>query len=64
MENTSTVIDLVSAITALLLVAAAVLALSKRLHLPFTVMLVVAGIGRRSPDSALLEKIRKRGESS
>ena len=45
MEHTSTVIDLVSAITALLLVAAAVLALSKRLHLPFTVMLVVAGIG-------------------
>ncbi|MCZ6459008.1 MAG: cation:proton antiporter, partial [Gammaproteobacteria bacterium] len=44
MEHTSTVIDLVSAITALLLVAAAVLALSKRLHLPFTVMLVVAGI--------------------
>jgi len=43
-EHTSAVIDLVGAITALLLVAAAVLALSKRLHLPFTVMLVVAGI--------------------
>jgi len=43
-EHTSTVIDLVGAVTALLLVAAAVLALSKRLHLPFTVMLVVAGI--------------------
>ena len=45
MEHTSTVIDLVSTVTTLLLVAAAVLALSKRLHLPFTVMLVVVGIG-------------------
>ncbi|MCZ6852299.1 MAG: cation:proton antiporter [Gammaproteobacteria bacterium] len=45
MEHTSTVIDLVSAVTTLLLVAAAVLALSKKLKLPFTVMLVVAGIG-------------------
>lgn len=45
MEHTSTVIDLVSAVTTLLLVAAAVLALSKRLHLPFTVMLVITGIG-------------------
>ena len=44
MEHTSTVIDLVSAVTFLLLVAATVLALSKRLKLPFTVMLVVAGI--------------------
>ena len=38
MEHTSTVIDLVSAVTTLLLVAAAVLALSKRLRLPFTVI--------------------------
>ena len=45
MEHTSTVIDLVSAVTTLLLVAAAVLALSKRLRLPFTVMLVIVGIG-------------------
>lgn len=45
MQHTSTVIDLVSAVTCLLLVAAAVLALSKRLRLPFTVMLVIAGIG-------------------
>lgn len=45
MEHTSTVIDLVAAITTLLLIAAAVLAISKRLKLPFTVMLVVVGIG-------------------
>ncbi|MDH3640683.1 MAG: cation:proton antiporter [Gammaproteobacteria bacterium] len=44
MEHTSAVIDLVATITTLLLVAAAVLALSKRLRLPFTVMLVVVGI--------------------
>jgi monovalent cation:H+ antiporter, CPA1 family len=44
-EGTSSVIDLVSAVTTLLLVAAAVLALSKRLHLPFTILLVVVGIG-------------------
>ena len=55
MEHTSTVIDLVTSVTLLLLVAAAVLALSKKLRLPFTVMLVVAGIGlsewaRWSPD--------------
>jgi len=45
LEHTSTVIDLVTSVTILLLVAAAVLALSKKLRLPFTVMLVVAGIG-------------------
>ncbi len=44
MEHTSAVIDLVSVVTTLLLIAAAVLALSKRLKLPFTVMLVVVGI--------------------
>ncbi|MFT4614909.1 MAG: CPA1 family monovalent cation:H+ antiporter [Bacteroidia bacterium] len=44
MEHTSGVIDLVSAVTTLLLIAAATLALSKRLKLPFTIMLVVAGI--------------------
>jgi monovalent cation:H+ antiporter, CPA1 family len=43
-EHTNTVIDLVSAVTTLLLVAAAVLALSKRLHLPFTILLVVVGM--------------------
>jgi CPA1 family monovalent cation:H+ antiporter len=44
-EHTSSVIELVTAVTTLLLVAAAVLALSKKTHLPFTVLLVVAGIG-------------------
>jgi Na+:H+ antiporter len=43
--HASQVIDLVSAVVFLLLVAAAVLALSKRLNLPFTVMLVLAGLG-------------------
>lgn len=45
MEHTSTVIDLVTAVVTLLLVAAGVLALSKRFKLPFTVVLVVVGIG-------------------
>ncbi len=45
MEHTSNVIDLVSAVVTLLLVAATVLALCKRLRLPFTVVLVVVGIG-------------------
>ena len=53
MEHTSTVIDLVSAVIFLLLVAATVLAISKRLNLPFTVMLVVVGIG--------LAELAKRG---
>ena len=44
MDHTSAVIDLVSVVTTLLLIAAAVLALSKRLKLPFTIMLVVVGI--------------------
>lgn len=44
MEGPDRVIDLVSAVTTLLLVAAAVLALSKRLRLPFTILLVVVGI--------------------
>jgi CPA1 family monovalent cation:H+ antiporter len=44
-EHTSSVIELVTAVTTLLLVAAAVLALSKKTRLPFTVLLVVAGIG-------------------
>ena len=44
MEHTSTVIELVTAVTGLLLVASAVLAVSKWLRLPFTVMLVVVGI--------------------
>jgi CPA1 family monovalent cation:H+ antiporter len=45
MEHTSTVIDLVSVVIILLLVAATVLALCKRFKLPFTVVLVVVGIG-------------------
>ena len=44
-EHSANVIDLVSAVVFLLLVAAAVLALCKRLRLPFTVMLVVVGVG-------------------
>ncbi|GAB3285609.1 cation:proton antiporter [Parahaliea aestuarii] len=44
MEHSSAVIDLVMAVTFLLLVAAGVLALSKRIKLPFTVLLVVIGI--------------------
>ena len=44
MEHASSVVGIVSAVTALLLVAATVLALSKRLRLPFTILLVVTGI--------------------
>lgn len=44
MHETSAVVDLVGAVVALLLAAAAVLAVSRRLRLPFTVLLVVAGI--------------------
>ncbi|TXS96542.1 cyclic nucleotide-binding domain-containing protein [Parahaliea maris] len=44
MEHTSNVIDLVMAVTFLLLVAAGVLAFSKWIKLPFTVLLVVIGI--------------------
>ena len=44
MEHTNPVIDIVTAVTALLLIAASVLALSKRLKLPFTIMLVITGI--------------------
>lgn len=45
MEHGSTVIDLVSGVVFLLLVAAGVLAVCKRFHLPFTVLLVLIGIG-------------------
>ena len=45
MEHTSQVIDLVTAVITLLLVAAGVLALCKRMGWPFTVVLVVVGIG-------------------
>lgn len=45
MEHSASVIDLVSGVVFLLLVAAAVLAFCKRFRLPFTVVLVVVGIG-------------------
>jgi len=44
MEHTSPLADNVAGIIALLLIAATTLAISKRVHLPFSVLLVVVGI--------------------
>jgi len=45
MPQTSSVADIVAAVIALLLIATVVLALTRRLKLPFTVVLVLVGIG-------------------
>lgn len=47
MEHTSTVIDLVGIIVALLLIAGVVRTITKHIKLPFTVALVMAGLGLR-----------------
>ena len=44
MHHSSAIAEMVGGIIALLLIAALVLALTKRIHLPFTVVLVVVGI--------------------
>jgi CPA1 family monovalent cation:H+ antiporter len=45
MHHTSTVAEIVGGIVMLLLIAAAILALTKRLRLPYSVILVIVGIG-------------------
>ena len=45
MQHSSAVAEIVGAIIILLLIAAAILALTKRLRLPYSVILVLAGIG-------------------
>ena len=47
MENDSSVIELVGTIVTLLLIAVGISALAKRVKLPFTVALVLVGIGLR-----------------
>jgi CPA1 family monovalent cation:H+ antiporter len=47
MHQESLTVELVATITALLLIAAGVLALTKRIKLPFTVALVLVGIALR-----------------
>ncbi len=48
MHHSSAVAEIVSGIIVLLLIAAAILALTKRLRLPYSVMLVLVGIGLAS----------------
>ncbi len=48
MHHTSAVAEIVGGIIVLLLIAAAILALTKRLRLPYSVVLVLAGIGLAS----------------
>ncbi|NNF17278.1 MAG: hypothetical protein HKN70_11080, partial [Gammaproteobacteria bacterium] len=52
MEHASNVVDVVSAIVLLLLVAAVVLAVTKRIRFPFSVLLVMVGMGM----AALVER--------